>query len=83
MNEIDDFKRPDHNDFRTSSELKALNFTGMRDNSISEEVECWVDGRVVFSVTYTAMQLDIEIFNKKYAEYFGLHKVETLPTQGN
>ena len=39
-------KRPDHNDFRDSSELKKLEFSGIRKNSITDEIEIWILGEI-------------------------------------
>lgn len=44
----DDFdsKRPDHPDFMTAFELKKKEFSGVRTNSISGEVEIWKCGEI-------------------------------------
>ena len=44
----DDFdsKRPDHPDFMTALELKNHEFSGVRTNSLSGDVEIWKFGEV-------------------------------------
>ncbi len=44
----DDFdsKRPDHPDFMTASELKKHEFSGVRTNSLSGDVEIWKAGEI-------------------------------------
>ncbi len=41
-----EFKRPDHNDFATTTELKQRQFTGVRDNSITAKLEFWILGEI-------------------------------------
>lgn len=77
MNELNDFNRPNHNDFATSSELRDRKFTGVRNNSITLEQELWVDGKAVIVMSHTYMLAFPDAWDKAYAEYFGLHNVET------
>ncbi len=44
----DDFdsKRPDHPDFMTALELKKHEFSGVRTNSLSGDVEIWKFGEI-------------------------------------
>ena len=44
----DDFdsKRPDHPDFMDTNELKKREFSGIRYNSLSEQLEIWRDGEI-------------------------------------
>lgn len=72
MKEMEDFKRPDHNDFRTSEELRKLEWSGIRGNSITTDVECWIKGEIVFSVSKAEMMTNPLIFEQKYADFFGL-----------
>ena len=48
-----EFKRPDHPDFMLSSELKAAEFTGVRQNEISREWEFWIVGEIKARVPET------------------------------
>lgn len=65
------YKRPDHNDFRSSEELKKLQFTGVRRNSITEEWEIWLlgDRKAYGSVS------DVDAFAAAYREVFALDNV--------
>lgn len=74
---MEDFRRPDHNDFATSSELHQRGFTGIRQNSITHEQELWVEGHIKLAISIERMQHDPDLWNKKYAELFDLHHVET------
>ena len=76
MMEIEDFKRPNHNDFKDSSELKKEKFNGIRHNSLTEDMECWIEGEVVVCSSKLARTINPNDFEEKYAEYFGFHKVE-------
>lgn len=44
--ESEAYKRPDHNDFATSKELKDRGFSGFRQNSLTDEVEIWLFGAI-------------------------------------
>lgn len=68
---MEDFKRPNHNDFLTSSELKAKRYNGIRFNSVTSDLECWIDGNVVFFSTQQELAIDHKDFDKKYGEHFG------------
>ena len=59
----DDFdsKRPDHPDFMTHGELKKHGFSGVRHNSISQEVEIWAGGELKETVPKTALILDAQL----------------------
>lgn len=78
MNEINDFNRPNHNDFATSAELRSRGFTGVRNNSITHEQELWVEGKVVIAMNYIYMLQNPGAWDKAYSEQFGLHHVETF-----
>ena len=66
------FKRPDHPDFMTSAELKAIQFSGMRDHRMAMEFELWVVGEMARSITYREVQKDPYALSKAQVEYFGL-----------
>ena len=74
--EMEDFKRPNHPDFMTSGELRAKKFNGIRSNSLTEDIECWIEGEVVVCSSKLARTINPNDFEEKYAEYFGFHKVE-------
>ena len=74
--EMEDFKRPEHTDFMTTSELKKAEWSGVRNNSISEEVECWILGEIVFKSTVAEMLLNPNDFDNKYKNHFGFYNVK-------
>lgn len=59
----DDFdsKRPDHPDFMTHGELKKHGFSGLRNNSMTGEVEVWAVGELKETVPKTALILDAQL----------------------
>lgn len=63
--------RPNHPDFMTSSELRKAKFSGMRHNSISNEMEIWIDGVMEKAVSIVEMQNDPYVLDKAYKEAFG------------
>lgn len=67
------YKRSDHNDFATASELRQRKFSGWRVNKLSMENELWVDGEIVRRVTAAQEALDPMACVKAQMEYFGLH----------
>ena len=67
------FKRPDHPDFNTESELKKMEFSGVRINSLTNEWEIWIVGeRKAYG-----NKKDRAAFEKAYADVFGLEHVVT------
>jgi hypothetical protein len=66
------FRRSNHNDFATSSELSKKDFSGWRHNSLTEVMELWVAGEVVRRVTAEDILKDPNAMEVAYAEYFGL-----------
>ena len=72
---IEDFKRPSHPDFMTSSELKAIGFSGLRYNSLSEEAEFWIKGNVEGRVSKHLLKIDPQAINKMIAEIIGVDMV--------
>lgn len=66
------FKRPNHNDFCTSTELRDRKFAGWRANQISNLMELWIEGRVVATCPARKLEEDPAILEKIQAEYFGL-----------
>jgi hypothetical protein len=71
----EDFKRPDHSDFKDYWELKAEKFSGIRQNSISEETEIWINGEIRERVSKQVQQLDPTALERAYAEVFALKEV--------
>lgn len=63
-------KRSSHPDFATSSELKAMEFSGWRLNSITEVLELWVGGVKRREMVIGTTEEDIK---RAYMEEFGLN----------
>jgi hypothetical protein len=68
------FKRPDHDDFRTHSELKKVEFSGVRHNSVTQEWEIWILGEI----RALGPKADVNAFAAAYEEVFGLEHVEIV-----
>ena len=74
VGKTEEFKRPDHYDFMDSSELKKIEWSGVRHNSITHRMELWIVGEVkgeYFPGEEDRMKKDFE-------EMFGLHHVEFI-----
>ncbi|MGE4259199.1 MAG: hypothetical protein AB7F19_07645 [Candidatus Babeliales bacterium] len=68
----EEFKRPNHNDFRTTKELKDIKFSGTRANSITDTVEFWVLGEIVDTVPGVIARGDPAALRKKHIEVFAM-----------
>ena len=71
--ETEEFKRPNHPDFMTSSELKALEWSGVRQEKISGATEFWIGGEIVKLVTSEDIKLNPKAIQLAHAELFGLY----------
>lgn len=71
-----DFKRPDHPDFMDSSELRKLEFSGVRANKLTQQMELWVLGEVVKTLSMIEANLHPEKWEALYAEVFCLGEVK-------
>lgn len=74
---MEDFKRPNHPDFKTGSELRAMRWSGIRQNSITDEREVWVQGQCVMTMSNIVCETNPALWEKKYAEVFDLKHAET------
>lgn len=72
VGQTEDYRRSSHNDFKTSAELKASEFSGVRCNSISSHVEIWILGEVRFSMHKDRMAQNPSEFDESYKNLFGL-----------
>lgn len=72
---MEDFKRPDHPDFMTSSELKAKQWSGIRHNSITDTAEIWILGNLEETITATQVQLNPLAINEAFERLFALAEV--------
>lgn len=80
---MEDFKRPNHLDFMTTSELKKAEFTGIRHNSLSDYMEIWILGEKKADMPKRVADANPDAWNRLYADVFALNHVETLPQKGN
>lgn len=71
-----DFKRPNHEDFMDSSELRKAKFSGVRHNAIGNCMEIWILGEVTDSLSDLEMKINPRAFEKMYADRFNLHEVK-------
>lgn len=67
----EEFKRPDHTDFMTSSELQKARWSGIRHNSLSDKLELWVDG----VVRGEYLKSEEDRMQEDFKRIFGLHDV--------
>ena len=78
--ESEQFKRPNHPDFMTSSELKKAEWSGVRQNELSREWEFWIVGEIVKRVHEDAVIADPQALTKAHMEIFGM-KMQTVEQQ--
>lgn len=69
---MEDFKRPSHPDFKTSSELAKDKFNGLRVNSLTNSMELWIEGEIVKTVTQEMLALNPNAVTDACAEFFQL-----------
>jgi len=68
----EDFKRSNHEDFATSSELKERQFSGYRMNTLTDELEIWVRGIIQGRVRAPNGQPDDEAVQREFNRIFGV-----------
>ena len=66
----ENFKRPDHPDFRTAEEHKKAKFTGIRRNSIALRWEFWILGNIEKVVSFQELALNPKALNQAHVEVF-------------
>ena len=71
----EEYKRSNHNDFATSSELKQRQFCGVRHNSLTNNMEIWILGDMVQTVSKEQMLLNPNAANEAYEKIFALNTV--------
>lgn len=71
--QTEEFKRPDHPDFMTSSELKAAKWSGVRQVQLTNCTEFWIEGECVKMVTQQDIKLNPKAIQLAHAELFGLY----------
>lgn len=72
---MEDFKRPNHADFMTNSELAKAKFSGLRHNCLNDDAEIWLDGELKATVSQVAISIDPDALNKAFEEVFALADV--------
>lgn len=73
--QTEEFKRPDHPDFQTGSELAAKKFSGYRMNSLTDAAEIWLEGVVKAIITKDDLDKDGQAVNKAMSEVFMLDRI--------
>lgn len=79
----EEFNRSSHNDFATSKELRDREFSGMRRNSLTLEVEIWLLGNKEGSMSAVEIGLYPERWEELYSRIFALKDVKQITTEGN
>lgn len=67
----ENFKRPSHMDFMTSEELKKAEFSGLRANSVTEDLEIWVFGELRKRISRFAWENNPNAIADAMQEIFG------------
>ena len=70
VGKTEEFIRPNHHDFMDTSELRKIAFSGLRHNSISDDMEIWVHGEVRRSVTRSERVLNPQAVDAAFVEVF-------------
>lgn len=81
--EMEDFKRPDHNDFATSSELRDRSFSGVRNNELLQTREIWIEGNLAASMSIMEIGFRPESWEQLYRDVFRLTNAKTLEGKGH
>lgn len=78
VGKTEEFKRPNHNDFRLSSELKKTEFSGIRHNSITNCQELWIMGELKASMAMEEIAARPDAWDNLYRDVFGFHSVKSI-----
>lgn len=70
MSESESFKRPDHNDFKLTSELVKEQFSGTRLYALTGDFEFWILGEIVKTLTKAEVERDPASIYKAHNEVF-------------
>lgn len=68
----ENIRRSNHEDFATSSELKERAFSGYRLNTITDELEIWVQGIIQGRVRAPNGRADEEAVQREFNKIFGV-----------
>ena len=72
---MEDFKRPNHPDFMTSSELAKAKFSGLRRNAIALQSEIWLLGDLVVAISDEELKRNPQAVNIAMQDIFQLDRV--------
>lgn len=70
VGKTEEFIRPNHHDFMDAEELRKMQFSGLRHNSISDDIEIWVHGEVRRRVTRSERVLNPAAVDQAFTEVF-------------
>lgn len=70
-----EYKRSNHPDFLTATELKAKKFSGIRHNSITGNAEIWLLGDLIREVTRAQATMNPHALDNAISEVFALGEV--------
>ena len=83
VGKTEEFKRSSHPDFAYSSELKAMGWSGIRHNEITQEMEIWKCGNLAASMSVREAQLYPKKWEMLYANTFDLKDVNQVSHRSN
>ena len=72
FNTKEGFDRPNHADFMDASELRAMKFSGVRHNSISDDIEIWTEGDLRKAISQVERTIRPHAVEEAFAEIFKL-----------
>jgi hypothetical protein len=72
--QTEQFKRPDHADFKLATELQKEEFSGWRHNKIGGELELWVNGKIKGTLSTVGGMPTQEAIHALMAKEFGLYE---------
>lgn len=72
---VEDYQRSNHPDFATAGELRNMQFTGMRSNSITDDMEIWESGEIKATVTQRQIAMNPNAIQRAIEDVFSLHEV--------
>lgn len=68
----EEYKRSNHEDFATSGELRDRQFSGYRMNTLIDELEIWIKGRLMGRVKAPNGQPDPDAVQREFNRIFGV-----------
>lgn len=74
----EEYKRSSHSDFATGKELSEANFSGVRHNSLANQLEIWVLGNLAGAMAYELAQSRPDLWESLYRDVFGLNDVTVV-----